>query len=61
MKTEEKNELKMKLQKISLLQATATLERAGIGKENRYFSLRLYEMKFAIYEKLKLEYAMELI
>jgi hypothetical protein len=53
------HELKMKLQKIALMQATETLRRAGIDQDHKWYSLRLYEMQFAIYEQLKLAHELE--
>lgn len=52
-------ELKTKLQKIALLQATATLIRAGIDEKHKLYALRLFEMQFAIYEQLKLAHELK--
>ena len=51
---EDTNEIKQRLQKISWEQAPKILEVAGILKDSKYYSLRLYEMQFVIYNELKL-------
>tara|TARA_B100000780_G_scaffold192526_1_gene135628 strand:+ start:1547 stop:1756 length:210 start_codon:yes stop_codon:yes gene_type:complete len=56
---ENTNEIKQRLQKISWEQAPKILEVAGILKDSKYYSLRLYEMQFVIYNELKLCYDIE--
>lgn len=48
------DELKQKLQKIAWDKAPEILEVAGISKDDKFYSLRLYEMQFVIYNELKL-------
>jgi hypothetical protein len=48
------DELKRRLQRIAWEQAPKILEAAGILKDHKHYSLRLYEMQFTIYHELKL-------
>jgi hypothetical protein len=43
-----------KARDIALNIAKIILEEAGISKNDKYYSIRLYEMQFAIYHELKL-------
>lgn len=49
-----KLELKVKAQELSYKYAIEILANLGYGKNEKYYSLRLYEMQFSIYEQLKL-------
>ena len=43
-----------KARKIALKNAKIILAEAGITENNKYYSIRLYEMQFNIYQELKL-------
>ena len=51
---ESTHEKMTKAQEIALKNAKIILAEAGITKNDKYYSIRLYEMQFKIYHELKL-------
>jgi hypothetical protein len=53
------DELKLSLQDLAWKKANEILEESGYNKNEKFYTLRKYEMQFAIYQQLKMTYGLE--